>query len=103
MKNNNDLEMVFIDKLIAEFLKNVDEYRNEESPLYNNFKKLIYVGGYIIFYASKQGVNFDNYLKLVDTMANIMQFELKENYNDSLYSLLDESLIWKMKQGVKNE
>ena len=98
MKNNKNLEMVFIDKLIAEFIKNVDEYRNEESPLYNNFEKLIYVGGYTIFYANKQGISFDNFIKLVDTMATIMQFELKENYNDSLYSLLDESLIWKMKQ-----
>lgn len=103
MGNDKDLEMVFIDKLITEFIKNVDEYRNEESPLYNNFEKLIYVGGYIIFYASKEGVNFDNYIKLVDTMANIMQFELKENYNDSLYSLLDYSLFWKMKNEVNNE
>lgn len=39
MKNDKDLEMVFIDKLITEFIKNVDEYRNEESPLYNILRK----------------------------------------------------------------
>lgn len=99
MKNNKNLEMIFIDELIANFIKSVYEYRDETSTTYNNFNTLIQSAGLSIWWATERGVSFETYLNLSYTLADIASLELSENFDDFLHEILEESLKYKADRG----